>query len=499
MSTFEKIAEDHAAPPLTRAQLLIDGAFVDAASGETFEVSDPATESVIGAVSRAGAADVDRAIAAARAAFDHGAWRRMPGPARARIMHRFADLMEAATDELAKLETRNNGMPLAFAFGSIGNAVNGLRWYAGAVTRIGGSAYGAALATPAEMHAYTSKEPVGVAALITPWNGPIGSCMIKLSPALASGCSIVLKPSELTPLTALRLAELAHEAGLPKGVLNVIPGFGHEAGAALAVHPGVDKISFTGSTAVGKEIVRASAGNLKRVSLELGGKSPCVVFDDADMEIAIPSVTSAITANSGQVCFAGSRLFVQRKSFDRVVAGVGDRMRKLKLGSGSEPDTNLGPLISSKQRDRVQSYIRSGLEDGAELVEGGQNLPSKGYFVAPSVFTNTRPDMKVAREEIFGPVLVATPFDDPDEVPAAANATPYGLGAGIFTTNVNTAHRMAARIAAGNVWINCYSMLDAAMPFGGFKESGWGREMSEEGVSAFLETKSVWLKLSETR
>lgn len=489
-------AENIRSDARARGRLLIDGEQKDAQSGQTFEVLNPAAEAVIGEVARGGTADVDAAVASARSAFDRGVWRNMPGPDRARVMHGFADLMEANASELTALETLNNGMPLVFAEKSLKNAVNGLRWFAGAVTRVGGAAYSNALAAAAEIHAYTRKEPMGVAALITPWNGPIGACMIKLSPALASGCSIVLKPSELTPLTALRLAELAHEADLPRGVLNVVPGFGPEAGAALANHPGVDKISFTGSTAVGKEIVRAAAGNLKRVTLELGGKSPCVVFDDADMDIAIPSVTTAITANSGQVCFAGSRLYVQRKSYDRVVAGVAERMRKLKLGDGFEPDTALGPLISARQRERVTNYVRSGVEEGAEPLQGSLDVPERGFFVPPTIFVNTKPEMKIVRDEIFGPVLVASVFDDPAEVPALANGTSYGLGAGIFTTNLNTAHRMASRIESGNVWVNCYSLLDAAMPFGGFKESGWGREMCEEGLSAYLETKSVWMRLN---
>jgi len=306
----------------------------------------------------------------------------------------------------------------------------------------------------------------------------------------------VQKPSEITPLTALRLGELALEAGVPTGVLNVVPGFGADAGAAMANHPGINKISFTGSTAIGKELVRASAGNLKRVTLELGGKSPCVVFDDADMDIAIPGAAMAIAANTGQVCFAGSRLFVQRKSFDKVVAGIGRVLQSLKVGNGLEEDTVLGPVVSAKQRDRVTDYIQTGLSEGAEIVSGGQPIDGKGFFVSPTVFANVHAGMKIVQEEIFGPVLVATPFDDLEEVPALANATNYGLGGGIYTTNINTAHKLAARIETGNVWINCYSMLDAAMPFGGYKESGWGRELSAEGLDAYLETKSVWVKLS---
>ena len=476
--------------------LLIDGQNLPARSGKTFKVVNPATEEVIAEVAEAGAADVDAAVAVARRTFDEGVWRSLPGAERARIMLRFAELVEAHADELATLEVHNNGMPLAFARNSLRNGVNGTRWFAGATTRLGGIAMSNALAAQGEFHAYTRREPVGVVGLITPWNGPIGTFMIKVNPALASGCSVVLKPSELTPLTALRLARLAHEAGLPDGVLNVVPGFGGEAGAAISQHPGIDKISFTGSTAVGKEIVRASAGNLKRVTLELGGKSPCVIFDDADMDVAIPGATMAIVANSGQVCFAGSRLFVQRKSYDKVVAGIAEHMSRLRIGNGLDDGTQLGPLISERQRERVRGYVRTGVEEGAELISGGQPLDGKGYFVEPALFAQTSAEMRIVREEIFGPVLVATPFDDLEEVVPQANATRYGLGAGIYTTNLNTAHKLAARIESGNVWVNCYGVLDAGMPFGGFKESGWGREMSEEGLSAYLETKSVWVKLN---
>jgi len=484
------------ATTLLSRQLLIDGKFTPAVTGESFAVYNPATEQQIAVVSRAGSADVDLAVAAARRAFDSGVWRNLPGGERSRIMLRFAELIEAHGDEVAQLETANNGMPLAFARGSVAGGLRNLRWFAGAATRITGQAVANSLSVPGEFHAYTRKEPIGVVGLITPWNGPIGTFMLKVAPALAAGCSIVLKPSEITPLTALRLGELALEAGIPAGVLNVVPGFGAEAGAAIANHPGINKISFTGSTLVGKDLVRASAGNLKRVTLELGGKSPCVVFDDADMDIAIPGATMAIAANTGQVCFAGSRLFVQRKSFDKVVAGIADHMSKLRIGNGMDADTQLGPVVSAKQRDRVNSYIELGREEGAEAIVGTQQLADTGYFVAPTIFTNVNPGMRIVQEEIFGPVLVATPFDDADEIPALANATNYGLGGGIFTTNLSTAHRLAARIETGNIWINCYSVLDPTMPFGGFKESGWGRELSDEGLGAYLETKSVWIKLS---
>ena len=476
--------------------LLIDGKHVAAQSGKTFEVVNPATEEVIATLAEGDAADIALAVSAARKSFESGVWRSLPASERARIMLRFADLVEENGDELSLLETMNNGMPRAFARNSVHGGAKWLRWFGGSVTRIYGQTASSAVSAPGEFHVYTRKEPIGVVGLITPWNGPIGTFFIKVAPALASGCSIVQKPSEITPLTALRLGELALEAGVPAGVLNVVPGFGAGAGAAMANHPGINKISFTGSTAVGKELVRASAGNLKRVTLELGGKSPCVVFDDADMDIAIPGAAMAIAANTGQVCFAGSRLFVQRKSFDKVVAGIGRVLQSLKVGNGLEEDTVLGPVVSAKQRDRVTDYIQTGLSEGAEIVSGGQPIDGKGFFVSPTVFANVHASMKIVQEEIFGPVLVATPFDDVEEVPALANATNYGLGGGIYTTNINTAHKLAARIETGNVWINCYSMLDAAMPFGGYKESGWGRELSAEGLDAYLETKSVWVKLS---
>ena len=476
--------------------LLIDGKHIAAQSGKTFEVVNPATEEVIATVAEGDAADIALAVSAARKSFESGVWRSLPASERARIMLRFADLVEENGDELSLLETMNNGMPRAFARNSVHGGAKWLRWFGGSVTRIYGQTASSAVSAPGEFHVYTRKEPIGVVGLITPWNGPIGTFFIKVAPALASGCSIVQKPSEITPLTALRLGELALEAGVPAGVLNVVPGFGAGAGAAMANHPGINKISFTGSTAVGKELVRASAGNLKRVTLELGGKSPCVVFDDADMDIAIPGAAMAIAANTGQVCFAGSRLFVQRKSFDKVVAGIGRVLQSLKVGNGLEEDTVLGPVVSAKQRDRVTGYIQTGLSEGAEIVSGGQPIEGKGFFVSPTVFANVHASMKIVQEEIFGPVLVATPFDDLEEVPALANATNYGLGGGIYTTNINTAHKLAARIETGNVWINCYSMLDAAMPFGGYKESGWGRELSAEGLDAYLETKSVWVKLS---
>lgn len=475
---------------------LIGGEWVEPASGRRFDVQDPATGEIIAQAPDGDATDIDRAVAAARKAHETAAWRGLTSDARARILWRYAELLEAHADELAWLEVRNNGMPLAFAQWAIGASAAWLRHYAGLTGNIiGQNASGAVSGGGNSMHAYTAPQPVGVAGLILPWNGPIGSFVIKVAPALAAGCCLVVKPAENTPLTALRLGELALEAGVPAGVLNIVNGPGTVVGAALADHPGVDKISFTGSTEVGRRIVAASAGNLKRVTLELGGKSPCIVLDDADMDRAIPGAAMAIFANSGQVCFAGSRLFVQRRCFDKVVSGIADIIKTLKVGSGLDPDTAIGPLISARQRERVQSYIANGRAQGAEILAGGGVPDRGGYFLEPTLFANVRADMRIVREEIFGPVLVATPFDTLDEVVRAANDTRYGLGAGIFTSNVNNAHLLADRIEAGNVWVNCYGVMHPTMPFGGFKESGWGREMGMEGMNAFLETKSVYVQL----
>ncbi|MDR5777310.1 aldehyde dehydrogenase family protein [Caballeronia sp. LZ002] len=478
-------------------QLMIGGERVDALSGGTFEVVDPATENVIAEVARAGAEDVDRAVRVAQETFTGKHWRTLNGATRTRLLLRYADIIERHADELAVLETRNNGMPIGSARRTVALSVDWLRHFAGAVTRIHGQSFDqAALSTRySEIHSYTRREPVGVVGLITPWNGPIGVFMTKVAPALAAGCTVVLKPSEITPLTALRLGELALEAGIPPGVLNIVPGYGAEAGQAIADHAVIRRVSFTGSTLVGKQLVHASAGNLKRLTLELGGKSPLVIFDDADLDRAVPAAAMAIAANTGQICFAGSRLFVQKKVFDRVVAGIGEVMSTYKLGNGMDPATVLGPVVSQKQRGRVLDYIARGCEEGAEIAFSGPATDGPGYFVPPTVFVGTRPGMKIVREEIFGPVLVASPFEDINQVALSANDTTYGLGAGIYTTDLRNAHRLAARIESGNVWVNCYGIMDAAMPFGGLKQSGIGRVLGDEGLGAFLETKSVFVNL----
>lgn len=479
-------------------RLLIDGGWCDARSGKRFDVFDPATGKVIAAVAEGTAADIDRAVRAARRSFETGVWRSMRADERAKIMWRFAELIESHAEELMHLDIANNGMTTAFAQAMVAGSAAWLRYFAGQTTQLFGKNASAAVSGGGQyFHAYTEVEPVGVAGLILPWNGPVGIFAVKVGLALAAGCSCVVKPAENTPLSALRLGELALEAGVPAGVLNIVTGFGDPAGQALAEHPDVDKISFTGSTAVGKKIVQLAAGNLKRVTLELGGKSPCIVFADADLGTAIPAAAFAIFANSGQVCSAGSRLFVERKIFDSVVTGIADIARSLQVGSGFDPATQIGPLISDKQRQRVMSYLELGSREGAELVVGGDSMARDGYFVQPTVFANVNASMRIVREEIFGPVLVATPFDAMEAVVHEANDTRYGLAGGIFTNDINKAHLIARRLRTGNICINCYGMVHPSMPFGGYKESGWGRELGEEGLEAFLEKKSVFVQLRE--
>jgi acyl-CoA reductase-like NAD-dependent aldehyde dehydrogenase len=477
-------------------KMLIGDAWVEAGSRKTFEVRDPATGRVIASVPEGDAGDIDLAVRAARRSFDEKVWRGLTAQMRRQILWRYADLIEKNSEELAHLEVVNNGMPLWFALAIIKASVDAMRYFAGQTATIFGTNYSAAISGGGDnVHAYTTSEPIGIVGVITPWNGPAASFLIKVGMALAAGCSCVAKPAENTPVSALRLGMLALEAGIPPGVLNIVTGFGPIAGQALVDHDQVDKVSFTGSTAVGKRIVQSSAGNLKRVTLELGGKSPCIILDDADVAVAIPGAAMSVFLNSGQMCIAGSRVYAQKKIYDQVVSGIADVARTLKVGSGFDPATQLGPLISAKQLDRVSRYIESGREAGAEIVAGGGCPAGEGYFIEPTVLANVNADMRVVREEIFGPVIAVTPIDDIDEIVRQANDTRYGLAAGIFTTDVNKAHLIAERLQAGNVWVNCYGNMHPTMPFGGYKESGWGRECGSEGLHAFLETKSVRIQL----
>jgi phenylacetaldehyde dehydrogenase len=478
---------------LSRKQkLFINGKWTDAASGKTFPTYDPATGEVLAQVAEADRQDIDRAVKAARAAFETGPWSKMSPAKRARLIWKLADLIEEHLEEFAELESLDNGKPLSIARAvDVPAAIEHFRYYAGWATKIEGNTIPLVLAPPSKFHAYTVREPVGVVGQIIPWNFPLVMAAWKLGPALAVGCTCVLKPAEQTPLSALRLGELFQEAGFPDGVVNILPGYGETAGAALAAHPDVDKIAFTGSTEVGKLILKAAAGNLKKVSLELGGKSPNIVFDDADIEKAIPGAASAIFFNHGQCCCAGSRLYVEQKAFDKVVEGISQQAEKIRLKPGFEPDCDMGPLVSEEQLNRVCGYLEAGFQEGAKAVTGGKRHGNRGYFVKPTVLVNTSENMKVVREEIFGPVVTATPFSDPKEIIAKANDTIYGLAAGIWTRDIKKAHSVASRLRAGTVWINCYNVFDPALPFGGYKQSGWGREMGHEVLEHYTEVKSV--------
>ncbi len=477
-------------------KMLIGGQWVESASGKTFETINPSTGEVLAKVVEGDSEDINRAVIAARKAFESGSWPKLTPSQRGRLLLKLADLIEQNAEELAQLETLDNGKPIRYSrAGDVPLTADHFRYFAGWATKLEGETIPVSIPN---MFTYTLREPVGVVGQIIPWNFPLQMAAWKLAPALACGNTVILKPAEQTPLTALRLGELICEAGFPEGVVNIVPGFGETAGAALAAHPNVDKIAFTGSTEVGKKILQASIGNLKKVTLELGGKSPNIIFPDADLKFAVRGALNAIFFNQGQVCTVGSRLFVQKSVYDQVVGGLTDAARKMKLGQGIDPGTELGPVVSQEQLDRVTGYIEIGKREGATPRTGGErpggNL-AQGYFVQPTVFDGVNDDMTIAREEIFGPVVVALPFEDVEEVAARANSSIYGLAAGVWTSDVKKAHKMAAALKAGVIWVNTYNQFDAAAPFGGYKQSGYGREMGHAVLDAYTQTKTVWVSL----
>ncbi len=476
--------------------LFINNEWVRSTHDATLAVEDPSTAREISRIVDASNADVDRAVAAARAAFDDGRWSNLPPNKRERIINRLADLIEAHAAEFAELEAIDNGKPVGMAtMVDVPGAIDMLRYMAGWASKIGGELIEPQGTPRGKMFSYVSREPVGVAVQIIPWNFPLLMAALKIAPALTVGCTVILKPAEQTSLTALRLADLVAEAGFPPGVINVITGNGHTAGAHLVKHPDVDKIAFTGSTEVGKLINHSATDTLKRVTLELGGKSPLIVMPDVNVDEIGPAAAGAIFFNSGQVCIAGSRLFAHRSIFDRVVEGVAAASAFWMPRPSLDPTGHMGPLVSKEQMDRVMGYIAAGKRDGASVAVGGDSAAANGYYVNPTVLVNVKPGMSVVREEIFGPVVVAQRFDDLDEVAKAANDTSYGLAAGIWTKDLSAMHRLAAKLKAGTVWGNCHAVIDPALPFGGYKQSGIGREQGRQGIEAYTEVKTVIIQL----
>jgi aldehyde dehydrogenase (NAD+) len=479
-------------PEIRQTQCFIDGQWTPAASGKTFDTLHPATEEVIAQVAEGDAGDVDRAVKAARRALEQGPWGKMDARDRGILMNRLADLIEDEIDELAALETLDNGKPIRDSRAAdLPLVVDCLRYYAGFADKI----HGQTIPIRGNHFCYTRREPVGVVGQIIPWNFPALMAAWKWGPALAAGCAIVMKPAEQTPLTCLRMARLAQKAGIPDGVINVVPGYGPTAGAALVRHPGVDKIAFTGEMSTAQTIMREAADTLKRLTFELGGKSPNVVFADADLDAAVQGAHAALYFNQGQCCCAGSRLFVQEDAYDEVVGRLVAINNARKLGDPFDPDTEQGPQVDRAQFDKIMDYIQIGQQEGASRLSGGERFGDQGYFVKPTLFANVTDEMKIAQDEIFGPVLAVLKFKDVDEIVERANRTHFGLAAAVWTRDIGKAHRIAAEVKAGTVWVNCYDVFDAAAPFGGFKMSGMGRELGEAGLQAYTETKTVTVAL----
>jgi len=473
-------------------KLLIGGKWIAAKSGKTFETINPANEEVLGLVAEGDSADVDEAVKAARKAFETGKWPSMGPHQRARYLFTIADLIESHADELAELITLDNGKPIGESILEVGRTADTFRYYAGWATKF----YGETNPSNPGIFNYTLREPIGVCGQIIPWNGPLVTISWKIAPALAFGNTLVLKPAEQTPLPAVRMGELVCEAGVPDGVVNIVTGFGPTAGGAIAAHPDIDKVAFTGSTEVGKLILQASTGNLKRVSLELGGKSPNVIFPDAAMEEAVALSATGVFRNQGQVCCAATRMFVQERIYDEFAERISAKANDINLGQPLDPATTMGPLVSSEQHERVLGYLKLACEEGARAKAGGERGPQpRGYFVKPTIYTNVKNEMRIAREEIFGPVAVLIPFKDENDAVLQGNDTTYGLGAGVWTQDIGRAHRVARALKAGSVWINCYGLIDPISPFGGYRQSGFGRELGKHSIELYTQIKSVYVKL----
>ncbi|GAC1467149.1 MAG: aldehyde dehydrogenase family protein [Isosphaeraceae bacterium] len=475
-----------------QTKLLIDGQWRDSLSGKTFETVNPATEEVIAQVAEGDAADIDLAVKAARKAFDSGSWRKTDARDRGRMLNRLADLIEAKIDELAELETLDNGKPLSESrHADLPLVIDCFRYYAGWADKI----HGQTVPIRGNYFCYTRREPVGVAGQIIPWNFPMLMIAWKWGPALAAGCTVVLKPAEQTPLSALRLGELALEAGFPAGVVNIVPGYGETAGAALVAHPGVDKLAFTGEGRTAQIIMKSAADTMKRITFELGGKSPNIIFADADLDAALEGAVLGLYLNQGQCCCAGSRLFVQESVHDQFVEKLAAKVNSRKLGDPFDPATQQGPQVDKAQFDKIMSYIAKGKAEGARCVAGGERHGDKGFYIKPTVFADVQDKMAIACDEIFGPVLSVIKFKEVDEVVERANTTDFGLAAAVWTRDIGKAHAIAHRLRAGTVWVNCYDVFDAAAPFGGFKRSGIGRELGEKALDNYTELKTVTIAL----
>ena len=473
-------------------KVLIGGRWVAAKSGKTFETINPANEEVLGLVAEGDKADVDDAVRAARKAFEEGKWPHMGPHQRARYLFSIADLVETHGEELAELITLDNGKPIAESRVEVDRTAETFRYYGGWSTKF----YGETNPSAPGFFNYTLREPVGVCGQIVPWNGPLSTISWKVAPALAFGNTLVLKPAEQTPLPAIRLGELICESDVPEGVVNIVTGFGPTAGGAVAAHPDIDKVAFTGSTEVGKLILQASAGNLKRVSLELGGKSPNVIFPDAEMEAAVALSATGVFRNQGQVCCAATRMFVQERIYDEFAERISAKADEIELGQPLDPSTTMGPLVSSEQHERVLGYLKLAREEGAQAKAGGERGPqAKGYFVKPTIYTGAKNGMRIAREEIFGPLAVLIPFKDDNDAVLQGNDTTYGLGAGVWTRDISRAHKVARALRAGSVWVNCYGLIDPVSPFGGYKQSGFGRELGPHSIDLYTQVKSVYVKL----